>query len=67
MPDEMFKKKADGALQHLSARAVTSTDDEAAKARRKWIKAGIIGLPVILTLKSKPAWADDTGYPSGGS
>ena len=67
MPDKMLRKKVDGSLQNVSARAVTSTDDEAAKARRKWIKAGIIGLPVILTLKSKPAWAQDAGYPSGGS
>jgi hypothetical protein len=31
-------------------------DDKARQTRRGLIKAGLIGLPVVITLKSKPAW-----------
>lgn len=29
---------------------------ESPHARRRFLKAGLIGVPVILTLKSRPAW-----------
>lgn len=52
-----------------------NTDKEKASAgvpdakRRRAIKAGLIAAPVILTLKSQPAWArqDTSGSLSGGS
>lgn len=54
MSDEKKKKASDNkdAERGIHAQAKDATPD----SRRKLIKAGMVGLPVILTLKSKPAW-----------
>jgi hypothetical protein len=35
--------------------------------RRKFIKAGLIGAPILLTLKGRKAWAGSDDAGSGGS
>lgn len=34
------------------------SQNESPDARRRFIKAGLVGVPVILTLKSRPAWGN---------
>ena len=34
----------------------TAADSAASEARRKAVKAGLIGAPLLLTLRSAPAW-----------
>jgi hypothetical protein len=67
MTDEMSKKPVDAADCHSATGSKTPTEENSPEARRNWIKAGIIGIPVILTLKGKPAWANESVATSGGS
>jgi hypothetical protein len=55
MSDEILKN-ADGVADAGTGNEAQA-NDKLPDSRRKLLKAGIIGLPVILTLKSKPAWA----------
>jgi hypothetical protein len=65
MADEMIKNPVDAAECHSATESKTPADENSPKARRNWIKAGIIGIPVILTLKAKPAWANTSVGTSG--
>jgi hypothetical protein len=60
MPENKAKKP----LQEIEAGKETSPDrakkeDKASTSRRALIKAGLIGAPLILTLKARPGWAQD--------
>jgi hypothetical protein len=60
MSDELEQKKPETGID-------AQAKDDKPDSRRKLIKAGIIGIPVILTLKGKPAWANDSVSTSGMS
>jgi hypothetical protein len=54
----MSKKAQEGPLEQNQA-ADKVLDDTSRKTRRGLIKAGLIGIPVVITLKSSPAWGQD--------
>jgi hypothetical protein len=62
-----MKRPVDAAGHDSATGSKTLTEENPQESRRNWIKAGIIGIPVILTLKGKPAWANESVATSGGS
>lgn len=51
-------KPSDG-VDAGSNKAKATEPDDNSQSRRRMIKAGLIGAPLILTLKSRPAWGND--------
>lgn len=67
MADEKIMKQSDVAGGDSATEIKTPAEGNSSETRRNWIKAGIVGIPVILTLKGKPAWANTSVATSGGS
>jgi hypothetical protein len=65
MADEMIKKPVEAAVCDYATGSKTPAEENSPETRRNWIKAGIVGIPVILTLKGKPAWANTSVGTSG--
>ena len=62
MSNESKARKTD------DARGIDSPlQEKTSGSRRNLIKAGLVGVPVILTLKGKPAWANNSVAVSGKS
>jgi hypothetical protein len=50
-----------------SGNAESSPSEGSSSARRALIKAGVVGVPLILTLKGRSAWAQDNLSKLSGS
>jgi hypothetical protein len=61
MTNETKDIKAKSQPNSDSATDVSSQPNESQNTRRRFIQAGVIGLPIILTLKSRAAWGQG-GY-----
>ena len=60
----MPKQKADkttkpGAIAGSAHNSESASEKRPNDSRRRFIKVGIAGAPLILTLKSRPAWGTD--------
>lgn len=63
--DSVGPKKQAAEGGHASKEEAAAAEPRSGQKRRKFIKAGLIGAPILLTLKGRKAWADSGG--SGGS
>ena len=72
MPDEITRKPPEESVGKTGMGKGSESDGSTLDRRRALLKATLIGVPIVLTLKSKSAWAHDitpshAGSLSGGS